>query len=161
MIRFIRNLAFHFQRRSHKRRQAGIWPKVIETLQTQRYDPQATRNFELLSGAFFWSDEVPSIDRISKELYGATLFHLKPIFCYRASLIRGEPDKRFRGKWEFLQQECPSWPGFRPERQSQDLRAELKESCERSAREVERLFRACDKAKGIAEARQKRESLKS
>jgi hypothetical protein len=60
---------------------------------------------------------------------------------YRASLIRGSPREELRPPWDQLFQECPEWPGFRPERRDPSLANEL----DRESRRVDVCIRRIER----------------
>jgi hypothetical protein len=102
------------------------FPEVaVACLRQSRYDPTAKPGLELLSGSFVWDDEM--------DAYFAFVAHCRAKKClvywepilFRSSVIRGRPDEKCRRGWEELRRVCPEWPGFRPERYSESLRAEL------------------------------------
>ena len=97
--------------------------QAIAVLRAARFDPSARPGLELLSGTLIWGDEAylefPAVCRH----YGC-MAYWEPV-AFRSSLIRGQPDESYRRGWEELERACPEWPGFRPERRSESLRAEL------------------------------------
>lgn len=97
--------------------------QAVAVLRTAQFDPAARPALELLSGSLVWGDEAylefPAICR-----HHGCLAYWEPV-VFRSSLIRGRPDESCRRGWEELQRLCPAWPGFRPERRSESLRAEL------------------------------------
>src|SRR5262249_43060284 len=109
-----------------------LFPETaLAILREARWNPDATHSFEIMSGGVQVSDE---------RLWGAALvgrgsgvwaflacggWAFRYLMGYRASLIRGVPREGLRAAWEQLSQECPHWPGFRPERVSPLLSAEL------------------------------------
>ncbi len=77
----------------------------------------------MMSGSFYWSDErLGDVVSICRQ-QGSWAFRF--LMGYRASLIFGNPDDSLRPTWDQLLNECPNWPGFRPERSSQTLAATL------------------------------------
>src|SRR4051794_40111078 len=96
---------------------------AIEALRKTRWDPQSTLHYEAMSGGLFWSDE------FSREATYACIdaenYAYRYLIAYRASLINGEPREEIRAVWDQMLQECPDWPGFRPERSSMDLKEQL------------------------------------
>jgi hypothetical protein len=50
---------------------------------------------------------------------------LRYLVAYRAGLIRGEEDERFRDVWQAMVANYPDWPGLRSERRSPELREQL------------------------------------
>jgi hypothetical protein len=129
-------------------------------LSQQRYDPNAKRGYELLSGGFTWSDEIPRSQEVSDLLYKRLCWFMQPIYAYRASLIRGEPDERFRQCWQDIERDCPAWPALRSERYSPDLRSELDEETERQVAYVERELDKCERAERIARIRKQKVDAK-
>ena len=97
--------------------------QAIAVLQAARFDPTARPSLELLSGSLIWNDEAylefPAVCR-----YHGCMVYWEPV-VFRSSLIRGQPDESCRRGWKELQRASPEWPGFRPERRSESLRAEL------------------------------------
>jgi hypothetical protein len=98
------------------------WESLIH-LRDARFDPAAAPSLELLSGAFFWPDEGWLEFVAACRDRGNTRYHEPAV--YRSSLIKGQPREDCRRGWEWLRQHVSQWPGFRPERSSESLRAEL------------------------------------
>ena len=97
--------------------------KVVAVLRMARFDPSAGPSFELFSGSFIWDDEnYMELALLCNEMKCRACIEA---VAFRSSLILGRPNEEFRGSWEELKQVCPEWPGFRAERQSESLRAEL------------------------------------
>jgi hypothetical protein len=101
-----------------------LFPETaLAILREARWNPDATHSFEIMSGGFQWSDERLGEAALACIACGSWAFRY--LMGYRASLIRGVPREGLRAAWEQLSQECPHWPGFRPERVSPLLSAEL------------------------------------
>lgn len=75
--------------------------------------PEATPFYEIMSGGLVWSDE--KISDIPSE----AIWALRPLFAYRASLILGEPEEKWRSYWNECRTLFPRWIGFHPDRQRQ------------------------------------------
>jgi hypothetical protein len=120
--------------------------KLIPHLQALCYDPAAERSYEMMSGGFMWSDELPPSDVYFDPHDGD--YALRFLLGYRASLIRGRPDEGLRPVWDAVLAACPNWPGFRSERCSVSLAAELEKEGKASMRHLERISRVLDKAGG-------------
>lgn len=94
-----------------------IFPeKALAVLREARWDANATRGYELLSGAVTWSDErvhdfVLACMEAGCHEYGTAL-------AYRTSLIEGRPREELRFAWDELRLRCPEWIGFQIERVS-------------------------------------------
>jgi hypothetical protein len=115
---------------------------LIPHLRRLRADPQATRQFEMMSGGFLWSDEKPA-----GYSDAAADYALRRLLAYRASLVRGRPREELASTWEAVLAACPEWPGFLPERRSPALAEELDRASKSSMRSLDRLDRAFHKAK--------------
>ena len=103
------------------------------------YDPEAERGFEGLSRSFFWSDELlRNVMRVCRNHGSMAHFF---VMEYRSSLILGNAIEENRPVWEQLQNACPAWPGFRPERCSTDLAGDLKRAWKRQCLEFDRTLR--------------------
>ena len=95
--------------------------KILEPLReyAKRLDrmdtpsPVATPFYELMSGGLVWSDE--KITDVPSEVIWA----LRPLFAYRASLIVGAPEEKWRPYWNECRTLFPRWVGFHPDRQRQ------------------------------------------
>lgn len=111
-----------------------------------RHDPSAGRSYELLSGGFVWSDEH---DEALREACRAAdrerAMVFRHLFAHRASLIRGELAARFGDLWDAVVAHHPTWPGFRPERRSPSLRAELEAEASAAIEEFERVADRCER----------------
>ena len=66
-------------------------------------------------------------------------------WIYRASLIREAPREKLLAPWDQLLGECPDWPGFRPERRSPTLAAELDRERRKSCVSLRRWMREIEK----------------
>ncbi|HEY1187730.1 MAG TPA: hypothetical protein VGE74_08735 [Gemmata sp.] len=97
--------------------------QAVAVLRAARYDPASRPGLELLSGCLVWDDE-GYLEFVPVCRYHGCTACWEPLL-FRSSLIRGQPDENCRRGWEELQRACPDWPGFRPERRSASLRAEL------------------------------------
>ena len=127
--------------------------KFVDHFKPLRYDPNATRSLELLSGAFVWSDEQPTTDNIEGP---RVIEFLKVLIAYRASVIRGNPNKDFEHTWNEFAEACPTWPGLRPERADYSLKEALDAENAGMIRELERLFDICERAHRIHAIREQR-----
>src|ERR1700689_1212629 len=89
---------------------------LLKQLRGLKFNPNATRDFELMSGGFIWSDERPrDYDDV------VTGYAFRFLIGFRASLIHGKPREELRFVWDAVWAGCPDWPGFRPERFSTEL----------------------------------------
>jgi hypothetical protein len=101
---------------------------LLKQLGGLKYDPNAARSFEFMSGGFIWSDERPQdYDDV------AAGYAFRILIGFRASLIFGKPREDLRFVWDAVSAGCPNWPGFRPERFSIKLARELASANHRSA----------------------------
>jgi hypothetical protein len=87
------------------------------------WNPDARRFHEMMTGSFWWTDEL--VQEVAQLCSGRDNWSFRYLMGYRASVIRGKPDGRFRPVWDQVARECPDWPGLRPERSSVSLGAEL------------------------------------
>ena len=127
--------------------------KFVEYFKPLRYDPNATRSLEWLSGSFLWSDERPA----PKNYVGPELIEfLKVLIAYRSSVIRGNPNKDFERTWNEFAKACPTWPGLRPERADCSLKEALDTDNAAMLREFERFIDICERAHRIHEIREQR-----
>lgn len=111
----------------------------LAVLQKASYDPAAERGFEGLSRSFFWSDELlRNFMRVCRN-HGSMAHRF--VMEYRSSLMLGGAIEEYLPVWEQLQNACPAWPGFRPERCSSDLARDLKRAWKRQCLDFERLLR--------------------
>jgi hypothetical protein len=96
---------------------------ALAVLRQARWETNALRSYEIMSGGFQWSDErLGEAARICMEHRS---WAFRYVLGYRASLTRGAPREGLRAPWDQLLRECPDWPGFRAERVSPELAAEL------------------------------------
>ena len=101
------------------------WEALIP-LRDARHDPAATCGLELCSGGFVWSDEY-YVEFVAACRGRGNNRYAEPL-AYRASLILGRPRADCRRGWEELRRFVPQWPGFRPERWGEELRAALEQA---------------------------------
>ena len=118
-----------------------------------RYDPNAIRSLELLSGAFVWSDEKPSTENSEGP---RVIEFLKVLIAYRASVIQGNPNKDLERIWDEFAEACPTWPGLRPERADCSLKEALDFENAAMIHEFERFLDICERAHRIHEIREQR-----
>lgn len=97
--------------------------QAVAYLQAAQFNPTAFPCLEVHSDSFFWSDEAYLEFAAVCHSYGCQSFRDPLVF--RSSMIRGQPNEACRRAWEELMRLCPEWPGFRPERRCESLRAEL------------------------------------
>lgn len=86
---------------------------IAPKLDRLREDPNARVNYELMSDGLVWIDELPPID----ELEPTECNCLRGVWRFRASLIMGSPEEKFRPAWEAAQKLFSNWPGFLRQRQ--------------------------------------------
>jgi len=70
---------------------------------------QATFEYQGVSDALVWSDELPE-NPISYEMA------IRYLLQYRTSVIAGEPIEQIAPYWEMAKEAFPNWPGFSAER---------------------------------------------
>jgi Rieske Fe-S protein len=97
--------------------------QALAILRAAQFDPTARPGLELLSGSLVWDDEA-YLEFVPVCRHHGCTAYWEPL-VFRSSLIRGQPDEGCRRGWDELQRACPEWPGFRPERRGDALRAEL------------------------------------
>ena len=88
--------------------------EILIALRKLKYDANAKPSFELLAGASYWTDELPSQN--IGTLYAACSIYLRICFAYRHSLSLGKPKAEFEMGWIRIKKEVPNWPGFRDDR---------------------------------------------
>ena len=83
-------------------------------LDSMPFDPKCKFQYELMSGAVIWSDEMRG--NLSSELISG----LRVVWAYRSSLYLEEPRKEFEDVWNRARELFPSWPGFHESRLKPD-----------------------------------------
>ena len=127
---------------------------AIAILREARWQPDAKRSFELMSGGFVWSDErLGDISLLCVELDN---WAFREVIAYRASMIRNAPRTELHEPWDQLMQECPDWPGFRPERSDHSLMKALDAESDESIQRLEHMSDVCERAQRIKAIRKKR-----
>jgi len=106
-------------------------PAAIAVLREARFNPNAKRQYEIMSGGFVWSDE-----RLFDSVHSGAILPVRFLMAYRSSLTLGTPDEEARVPWDKLLRECPEWPGFSSERRDPSLAKELDAECRRVRREI-------------------------
>jgi len=96
---------------------------AIIILRRAFWQPDARRFYEMMTGSFWWTDEL--IQEVAQLCSGRNNWSFRYLMAYRASLIRGKPNEGFCPVWDQIIRECPNWPGLRPERSSVSLATEL------------------------------------
>lgn len=126
---------------------------LIAELRKTKYDPDARCAYDMMAGAFMWSDEVPDGFPLSPPLF-------RCLSAYRASLILGVPRKEFEWLWRKVERECPEWPGFRPERRDPALRPGLEGSLAGTARMADQIRKCLDAQEREDERKEEEERKK-
>ncbi len=115
-------------------------PEVaLDILRGAVYHPEAERSYEVMSGSFWWSDELVREASAACRRHDSWAFRF--LMAYRGSVIRGVPDSALWPVWEQVTKACPDWPGLRPERNSPTLATELHRAGQRQCVEFLRLER--------------------
>jgi hypothetical protein len=112
---------------------------AIAVLRRAVWQPDAKRSYELMTGSFWWPDEL--VHEVSRLCVERDNWSFRYLMGYRASVIRGAPQEAYRPVWEQVARECPDWPGLRPERNSPALAVELHREGRRQCVEFSRLER--------------------
>lgn len=73
-------------------------------------DEHVSVNYDIMSGALIWSDEIPP------DLWVGKIWVPRFIFAYRTSLMLGEPRIELQPVWDEALALFPKWIGFLPER---------------------------------------------
>lgn len=115
--------------------------EALDVLRQARWDKDATRSLELLSLCFYWSDELFLESMEPCMRFDDENYSFKYLMMYRESLIRGQPNKKYRDVWDQVLEACPDWPGFREDRCSSGLRAALDSSIRKACASFERFLR--------------------
>jgi hypothetical protein len=97
--------------------------EALEILCGAAYQHDAERSYEVMSGSFWWSDELVRDTVASCRRHDSWAFRY--LMGYRGSLIRGAPESGLLPVWDQVTRECPNWPGLRIERNSPSLAKEL------------------------------------
>ena len=99
---------------------------VLAELKKLRHNPRARQSWSLFAGGFVWSDERRSWRQRQFDELETVMSAL--INC-RAMLTLGkQPEPFVKAIWTLVEEACPDWPGFRPERRGSEVRAYLLES---------------------------------
>jgi len=114
---------------------------ALEVLRRARWDQNASREIELLSLSFYWSDEmIWEVGMRCMEIDHNNC-SFKDLLLYRSSLVRGEPNEQYYAVWDQVRKACPQWPGFRENRCSTDLRGDLDSAIRKQRASIERDLR--------------------
>jgi hypothetical protein len=116
---------------------------AIIILRQAIWQPDARRFLEMMTGAFWWTDEL--VQEIAHLCVARGNWSFRYLMGYRASVIRGKPEERFRPVWDQVARECPDWPGLRPERNCVSLATELHREGRKKCIEFLRLEREIQK----------------
>ena len=100
-------------------------------------DPTKQVQYDGLSGALLWRDELP------EHLRPSRWWNIRPILSYRTGLIIGEPRADQEPLWLAARAAFPNWVGFRPERCRPD--PELAQLYQTRRREFEDSWERMDK----------------
>ena len=110
------------------------------------YDANATRTPHIQAGGFVWSDEAPRFDVDSSFPVAISDFMIY-LISYRATLMQGKPNEQFTPIWNAFRDLCPTWPGFRPERNLTDLASELEIELDSQYDYLKRALDICERKK--------------
>jgi hypothetical protein len=92
---------------------------LLEFFNKATIQPNASIQFDILSGAYRFTDESPVIgDDSDLGLRRVTL--LRILCAYRISVIRGSPRMELAHWWELAKAKAPNWAGFAEGRCSAD-----------------------------------------
>ena len=101
---------------------------ILDRLQP---DPQARVGYDLFAGGLAWSDEAPDPAALTEpEL--PLLQALRPVWRFRATLVAGAPEERYRSAWDLANELFPNWPGFLVDRRDPRWRPVLADLEDRS-----------------------------
>jgi hypothetical protein len=103
---------------------SGEFQIVCAELNAACLDEHATRGFDLLSGGFKYSDEIPG-ELMSRDNVVLIVSVLRRLWGYRASIIRGAVRRDLEETWQAVQVLAPLWAGFDPARRSCELSDDL------------------------------------
>ena len=78
---------------------------AIAIFRSAVWRPDAARFYEVMSGGFWWTDEL--VREASRVCVGRDNWSFRYLMGYRALVVRGEPDERLRPAWEQVRRECP------------------------------------------------------
>ena len=126
-----------------------LTPEIVAAARALRFDPEASRGFDVFAGGFVWTDEwSPALEEACRRASAVEFADFfRQVVGYRASVIRGDADEKLFPCWKALERLCPEWPGFRPERCSGALLADLERTndlelakFERDLDDIERRF---------------------
>ena len=123
--------------------------QALEILDNLDHDPNATYFYELMSGAFLWSDDFPDDTtddwRIVHE--GSTYRYL---LALRREVTLGRTSRENHPIWVQVTAKAPNWPGLRQDRLAGRIVSRLKAAIRLSNYEIEKHFEA-DEAEADAE----------
>ena len=122
-------------------------PDLAEAFAVLRYDPNAKRGIALFGYEYVWSDERPVEQEIPGEISISDA--MRYLLGYRASLIRQAPFEPLTLFWSAFLYACPTWPGFRNERCSPSLAAELDSEIARMLFQMDRYAKICERKRRL------------
>jgi hypothetical protein len=99
-------------------------------------------SYDVFSGGFKFSDEIPDDVQESPDLLLPLVTLLRQLWAHRMSLIEGSPRPDLAPTWELARRLAPRWVGFSPERCSPSMQSIVDESRLRGqqfCRDIERL----------------------
>ncbi|MCP4079118.1 MAG: hypothetical protein GY743_02605 [Planctomycetaceae bacterium] len=111
-----------------------------------QFDPNAERSPHIQAGGFVWTDETPDFGADGEFPVAITTFMIY-LISYRATLMAGKPHEAFTPIWNEFKSLCPSWPGFRPERNDPALLPNLESELDAEYAYLERAIKICDRRK--------------
>ena len=114
---------------------------VFDVLQ---FDPNAERSPHIQAGGFVWSDETPDFNASGEFSMTITNFMIG-LISYRATLMTDKPHEPFTPIWDEFKSICPTWPGFRPERNDSALITCLESELNNEFDKLERILKICER----------------
>lgn len=120
--------------------QSALFQRICAALNSTPCDPCAVGYPEIMSGGFYFSDELPAFadEQPTRENAGIPIkacWLLRFIMAYRAGLAGGKPRPEFEWIWNAVRKHAPHWPGFRPERASA-MQQPLLDQCQWNTNEI-------------------------
>jgi hypothetical protein len=115
-----------------------------------QYDPNSVHSYDLMRAALVWNDENPNIDLNQAHGEDQFWFFCKVLVHRRRLTLMlpvDENENDYSQEWNLLQENCPTWPGFHPDRRSEKWRRYLRLISKNIDRDLKALEQELDNEK--------------
>ena len=123
---------------------------IVSDLDQLTFAPDAKHSYDIMAGAYVWDDEIPMSCRTDSatgqhaaeiEYFLVVQLFLRRHWAYRHSLLIEKPRLEFQAGWDWFRNAAPHWPGFHPERFSEQVKRLIRVGQRKCEREMDRAMK--------------------